>query len=227
MKKDIISHFSELLAFDLRKKSNFVDEENNTKIHETINDLWDSIPEQALGLAAPQIGILERIFVANLSCGQFAFVNPQVNFVSYGQYPSKEACLSLPGFTRTVSRCPEILISADKIINKKDASCSQSMNLKMEDAFIAQHEFDHLEGILISDLPEYQFISEKTKKDIEDREQRIKSQRTKKKINSQNTNKNVSKNKKQRYKDKKRETKILEIQERYLMHNQDFPNISK
>lgn len=162
----------------LRQKSGVVTD--IAAIQQEIADLLAALPNTALGLAAPQIGVFKQFFVANLSSGRFLFINPNIEWVSPDQIPSTEACLSLPGVNRCVLRHFQINISAEKIL-KADVEISEfnsnTMRLKSLDACIFQHEFDHLHGILIIDLPEVKNSMDKAADRLRDREARIQRQR--------------------------------------------------
>lgn len=123
---------------------------------EIVSKLLAAMPDTALGLAAPQILEFKRVFVANLSSGKFAFINPRLESKSLDQVPSKEACLSLPNIVRTVNRYRQVTIDADSILTVGEGlpKMVSAMTLSGQDAFIVQHEYDHLEGVLITDLPE-------------------------------------------------------------------------
>lgn len=228
MKRSIITDL-----VSLRKPSENVDIENvdiSKDIPEII-DLWDSFPEHAVGLAAPQIGIHKRVFVAKLSCGEYAFVNPQIACMGYNIAPSRESCLSLPGVLRTVGRSPEVYVSADKII-KRDGTPIEFLRLEMFDAFVVQHEQDHLDGILLIDLKEYEFINEQVRNRMEDRQRRIQEKRNKKLrqkfekngASAKKTAPLTAKDKKKEQKKRKKERQVQEIRERYLIAQQDLFN---
>ncbi len=122
----------------------------------TIEHLVESIPEDAFGLSAPQIGIFDRVFIARLSDGFYAFVNPAFEATSPYQFVSREGCLSVPGEYRMLTRVQDIKIEASAIYSIKSISALEllpdlSKDLSQGDAAIFQHEFDHLEGILITD----------------------------------------------------------------------------
>lgn len=143
----------------LRQRSSVVE------IHEEqdiIDNLKAAIPEasSALGLAAPQIGILKRVFIARFSHGMYAFVNPEISWFSSGQVSSIEGCLSLPGVMKCVSRYQQIVVTG-RIINCDTGVVTEEMRLKDLDSFIAQHEIDHLDGILIIDIPQTKTSEEK------------------------------------------------------------------
>ncbi len=90
-----------------------------------------------IGLAAPQVGINARVFVT--AWGEI-FINPEIVEASETTYMSHEGCLSIPGKTFAVKRHKWIRLRNDP--RKHDS-------LK---AAVIQHETDHLNGILISDI---------------------------------------------------------------------------
>lgn len=90
-----------------------------------------------IGLAAPQVGISARVFVT--AWGEI-FINPDIVSVSETMYASREGCLSIPGKQYIVMRHKWVKLRNDK--RKHDG---------IKGAVI-QHECDHLNGILISDI---------------------------------------------------------------------------
>jgi peptide deformylase len=103
-----------------------------------------------VGLAAPQIGVPLRIFVADVSIGRdpaglYVFVNPE--FVEReGMQLEEEGCLSLPGFNATVAR-PERVTVKGLDRNGVEHSVTGTGLL----ARCLQHEMDHLDGKLFVD----------------------------------------------------------------------------
>ncbi len=103
---------------------------------------------KGVGLAAPQVGLGLRMFVmAESGKGDQAtvWINP-VLVDPVGEEVSEEGCLSIPNIRGDVARAKEITISGMDITG-------QQIEKRLADfpARIAQHEFDHLEGILILD----------------------------------------------------------------------------
>lgn len=199
----------------LRKKSVKTDQNEN----QIIQDLWDSIPENGAGLAAPQINYFERIFVAKLSTGNFAFVNPEIVYnTEYVKLPSLESCLSIPGVSRVVGRYPEITISG-KILSKEGFEYLSPVTFKNKDAFIIQHEIDHLDGVLITNIDEHP-TAQKVKNYVLDRNRRV--EKNRRKDNKSKTKKQfakTSKNKKKEYKERRKEREVMKIRERFLLEN--------
>ncbi|MPQ42453.1 peptide deformylase [Clostridium tarantellae] len=131
----------------LRKKCRTVDEINN-RIKVLIKDMIDTMYNaNGVGLAAPQVGILKRIFVIDVQDGNGVkvFINPEIIEKS-GEYTDYEGCLSLPGMQSEVSRAKKVKVKA------LDEN-GEEFILEGED-FLAkaiQHENDHLDGILFTD----------------------------------------------------------------------------
>jgi peptide deformylase len=103
-----------------------------------------------VGLAAPQVGLSERVFVIDLSVGKspddlIALVNP--TFLRRdGMQLEEEGCLSVPGFHATVARPLHVVIRGlDR--NGRERTIEAHGLL----ARALQHEMDHLDGILFID----------------------------------------------------------------------------
>lgn len=106
---------------------------------------------RALGIAAPQIGVLSRIIVVDPSGGhdlgaRRVLINPQIEVCDPGLMISNEGCLSLPGIALEILRSRKIKISY-KDLSWND--CSDIADDRI--GAICQHEVDHLDGILMSD----------------------------------------------------------------------------
>jgi peptide deformylase len=98
-----------------------------------------------VGLAAPQIGLSRRIFVAELNGQSFCIVNPQISQTSDCEM-MEEGCLSLPGKAVVVKRPKQIQIQGLDTTGK--TLCFTAAGLL---ARIFQHETDHLNGVMICD----------------------------------------------------------------------------
>jgi len=100
-----------------------------------------------VGLAAPQIGISRRFFVTNVPDDKKrVYINPEITDSSWSMTTGLEGCLSLPGRQVNIRRFDWIVIKAT---DKK----GRGFSIKAYDvlARCIQHEYDHLEGILITD----------------------------------------------------------------------------
>jgi peptide deformylase len=144
-------------------------------VADVVAQLLQSLPENALGLSAPQIGIHKRVFIANLLSGPHIFVNPEITWRSSDQVPSQEGCLSLPGITWCVSRHRQVEISWTNLLHEK-----MQMRLKDLDSFIVQHEMDHLDGIVLTDKHQVPTDAEKAQNRLTERAQKLHQSRQKK-----------------------------------------------
>ncbi len=98
-----------------------------------------------VGLAAPQIGIGEAMFVADCGSGLYKLINPKIKR-QVGAQSMEEGCLSLPGISVEVTR-------AAKVILKALDETGKTVVIEADDllARVFQHEVDHLKGKLILD----------------------------------------------------------------------------
>lgn len=104
---------------------------------------------RGVGLAAPQVGLPWRMFVANPANepGQDAvFINPTLTDPGPHTEPRDEGCLSLPGITAEITRPAAVTISALDRDGNPFTLTSEAFPAR-----VWQHEFDHLDGVLIID----------------------------------------------------------------------------
>ena len=130
----------------LRKHCREVDEVND-RIRMILDDMIDTMREaKGVGLAAPQIGMMRRMFVAEPAPGSvYCFVNPEIVQLE-GAQESEEGCLSVPGYIGLVERPEKIKIKGLDRNGKM-----QEYDFEGFEAIVMCHEFDHLEGILYTD----------------------------------------------------------------------------
>ncbi len=111
---------------------------------ELIEDLFDTMYEaNGVGLAAPQVGILKRIFVVDVTGEDpYVFINPKILETS-GEQTGQEGCLSVPGKTGQVTRPNYVKVGA---YNEK----MEYFELEGEKLLARAicHENDHLDGHL-------------------------------------------------------------------------------
>ncbi len=127
----------------LRKKCREVSEVTE-RIQVTLDDMVDTMrSEYGVGLAAPQVGIMRRMFVAEPEPDRvYYMINPVITKME-GTQSCDEGCLSVPGMLGTVERPEKITIEAlDRDGNKV------SYDFEGFDANVMCHEYDHLDGIL-------------------------------------------------------------------------------
>ncbi|MBO8462667.1 MAG: peptide deformylase [Firmicutes bacterium] len=131
----------------LRKKSKEV-KEVTQKTLELIEDMFDTMYESyGVGLAAPQIGILKRIVVIDVTGEDpMVLINPEIIERS-GEQTGEEGCLSLPGKSAIVTRPNHVVCKAF------DANM-EPITIEAEGllARAVCHEVDHLDGILYRDI---------------------------------------------------------------------------
>jgi peptide deformylase len=116
-----------------------------------IDDMIETMGKSnGVGLAAPQVNRSLRVFVMKSWPGVAltVVINPKVEYLEeFGKKKSTEGCLSIPGKTLTVKRYQRIRMS---YFNRQGRYISEEVSGFK--AIIAQHEYDHLNGILIVDL---------------------------------------------------------------------------
>jgi peptide deformylase len=97
-----------------------------------------------IGLAAPQVGISERLCVIEIDGVVSTYLNPEITSRSQEKIFFEEGCLSLPGQFFPIERHEEITI---KYHNEK--GLPKRLRTRGLLAIVLQHEIDHLDGILI------------------------------------------------------------------------------
>lgn len=125
---------------DVRKENELV-REITLELKNTLREHKDGV-----GLAASQIGYNKRIFVINFNGDYRTFVNPIITQVK-GLTLSKEGCLSLPGKQYLRPRHNDI-----QVIYQTPLGKTESKKLVGLAAEVFQHEIDHLDGLLLSDV---------------------------------------------------------------------------
>ncbi|MFA5260116.1 MAG: peptide deformylase [Candidatus Omnitrophota bacterium] len=129
----------------LRKKSEPVQEVGPSErllIEAMIEKLHD---EKGVGLAAPQVGINQQIFVVDIGLGPVVVINPKI-IKRTGSEWEEEGCLSVPGVTVKVKRPKEIRV---RYMDENNQEVEQDLAELMARVFM--HENDHLNGKLIID----------------------------------------------------------------------------
>lgn len=134
----------------LRRKSRRITDINE-EILEVIQDLKDTLyAGDGVGLAAPQIGVLKRVFIIDLRDGSnpLILLNPKI-IKKIGKHEDIEGCLSYPGYQGTVVRPRRVVVSG---MNEKGKLVQYEAEGFMARAIC--HETDHLDGILYMDKAE-------------------------------------------------------------------------
>lgn len=98
-----------------------------------------------VGLAAPQIGVLESMIVVDAGSGLYKLINPLI-VKTEGSQVNEEGCLSLPGIGIKVKRAKSVIVDAQDETGKRTMIEAEGLL-----ACVFQHELDHLKGRLIVD----------------------------------------------------------------------------
>ena len=122
-----------------------------------IENMWETMYRaQGVGLAAPQVGESIRLFIIDaspyaeeepdLEGFKKVFINAQIIEESGKAFLFNEGCLSFPGLREDIRRLPTIKLNyLDEDFNKHEETFT---GLK---ARIIQHEYDHIDGMLMVD----------------------------------------------------------------------------
>lgn len=129
----------------LREKAKAVSK-MTPNIQKLLVNLADTLRDaRGLGLAAPQIGVLKRVIVADAGKGLVALVNPEIAFFE-GEEIGVEGCLSIPGVEGKVARASKVTVTGWNEEGKPVTVTGEALLAR-----VLQHEIDHLEGILFID----------------------------------------------------------------------------
>ncbi len=130
----------------LRKKCREVTEITD-RIRLTMEDMLQTMRKEfGVGIAAPQVGIMRRMFVAEPEPGRVYYMINPVILEQSGEQAGDEGCLSVPGKIGTVVRPDYIKIEAQDLSGEKKVYEFHDF-----DARVMCHENDHLDGILYID----------------------------------------------------------------------------
>ena len=121
---------------------------NSPDLKQLIEDMFETMyAAKGVGLAAPQVGIRQRLTVIDLSLGEdeakkLVLINPEIT-AREGKQVGEEGCLSIPGFREPVSRSNKVTLKA---YNEKGEAVELTGEELLARAF--EHEIDHLNGKL-------------------------------------------------------------------------------
>ena len=108
---------------------------------------------KGMGLAAPQVGLCERLFVYNTTSAEEdqeqkrgqVLINPVILEVQ-GEQEEEEGCLSLPEVAANIKRSHKVKVAGLDLEGKRVV-----LEAEGRPARVFQHEIDHLDGVLIID----------------------------------------------------------------------------
>ena len=127
----------------LRKKCREVTEVND-RIRETMGDMLETMRDSmGVGIAAPQVGIMRRMFIAEPEPERvYYMINPVILEQSGSQIDS-EGCLSVPGVYGYVKRPTKVKVRAQDKTGRTFTMTAEGFAAR-----VVCHELDHLSGIL-------------------------------------------------------------------------------
>ncbi|MFT4795102.1 MAG: peptide deformylase [Paracoccaceae bacterium] len=141
-----------------------VDDDMRSLVDDMLATMYDA---PGIGLAAPQIGIIQRLFV--MDCADrgeaprpMVLINPEIMWASDEGRVHEEGCLSIPDIYADVTRPDRVLV---RWLDRDGAVCEGEFDGLA--ATCAQHEIDHLDGKLFIDYlgtVKRQMITAKMKK---------------------------------------------------------------
>lgn len=110
------------------------------------DDMFETMyAAQGIGLAAPQVGRLERMFVCDVDGARYTFINPEL-ILAEGSEKAEEGCLSIPEVFGEVTRAASVRMKGlDVEGNPFELDATDLL------ARCLQHELDHLNGRLFLD----------------------------------------------------------------------------
>ena len=140
--RNIVKIGDDVLRKTCRKVEKF-----DEKLHILLDDMTETMRKaEGVGLAAPQVGILKRVFVIETEeTGVLEFINPEI-LETLGKQVGQEGCLSVPERYGDVERPAMVKVKAFDRYGKEF-----EMVLKKLAARAVCHENDHLDGVLYID----------------------------------------------------------------------------
>jgi peptide deformylase len=116
-------------------------------LQKLVDDMFETMhTANGVGLAAPQIALSIRLFVADYEEQKIVMFNPEI-IKREGEVLGNEACLSIPGYEGlNIPRAEKIIVKGQNVRGKP-------IRINAEDWFarVIQHEIDHLDGVLFLD----------------------------------------------------------------------------
>jgi peptide deformylase len=135
--RNIVQEGDEVLTKVCRPVEKFDD-----KLGTLLDDMYETMKDEGVGLAAPQVGILRRAVVIDVGDGRIELLNPVIVEQS-GKQEGAEGCLSCPGQYGIVVRPMHVKVKAQDRHGKFFKIEGEELLAR---AFC--HEIDHLDGIM-------------------------------------------------------------------------------
>ena len=141
--RNIVTNDQEFLGKKSRPVTAF-----DEKLATLVNDMRETLDKaQGMGLAAPQVGILRRIFIVDIHKNGSEYkelINPEIVSATGKSNKYCEGCLSFPGRSFDITRAETVIMRAQNV--KGETFVFEAKDLV---ARCLQHELDHLNGITI------------------------------------------------------------------------------
>lgn len=135
----------------------------NQKLAVLVEDMVDTMYESnGVGLAAPQVGVLKRVFVIDVGDGVEVFINPEIIEISEETQKDVEGCLSIPGERGYVIRPQRVKVRTLTLEGKERLVEAEGLFARA-----ICHENDHLNGQLYIDIMEEEEVPEEIESEEE------------------------------------------------------------
>lgn len=125
-------------------------DKTNQNIHQLVEKMTEIMLEnKGIGLAAPQAGVPLRLFIISLDAskeGVKVYINPTVTPLTDECESTEEGCLSVPGISTKIRRFRKCKVAATDLDGEEFTEEAEGLYAKA-----LQHEYDHIEGITITD----------------------------------------------------------------------------
>ena len=130
----------------LRQETNVVTEVT-AELRRLVDDMFETMyAAKGIGLAAPQVGRLERLSVVDVDGARFVLFNPEIVESDAKRIKGEEGCLSIPEIYGDVERSARVVVRAMDVDGKTyDVEGRELLSRCL------QHEIDHLHGRLFID----------------------------------------------------------------------------
>ena len=144
-----IVHYPEPVLLTVGKP--LAESEFGSDLQELVDDMFETMYDAGgVGLAAPQIGLSQRLFVMDVPdenglSDKLAFINPEIIRVE-GEQIGDEGCLSFPGLYQAVKREMRVIVQAQNVNGE-----TFEKDLTDLAARCVLHETDHCDGIVFLD----------------------------------------------------------------------------
>ena len=118
------------------------------ELQQMVDDMFETMYDsRGVGLAAPQVGVSQRLTIIDISCGEdpaqkHVLINPEIVRVE-GLQTGEEGCLSIPGFREQVTRARLAVVRAKNVKGEPVEVTGEDLLARA-----IQHELDHLNGVL-------------------------------------------------------------------------------